>query len=87
MKTHNLLIISTAHLHPLEAKEIDKSAYISSPECSMVSTDPSMIQYYTTAFLVCMVELLQKLKENYNADYVIFDADADIIEGMKTYDW
>ena len=87
MNTKNLLIVSTAHLHPLEAKVIDKSAYVSSNECALVSTDNEMREFYANADLVCLVEFLTQLKNKHNVDYVMFDPDADCLDDFKTYNW
>lgn len=37
--------------------------------------------------LVCLVEVLTELKEKYNTDYVMFDADEPAIDEFKKYDW
>jgi hypothetical protein len=87
MKTQNLLIVSTAHLHPLEAKVINKYAYVSNQECALVSTESDMREFYAQADLVCLVEFLQQVKDKFNANYVVFDPDADCLEDFKTYDW
>ena len=85
MKMKNLLIISTAHLHPLEAKVLNQSAYVSSNDCDLVSTDNEMREFYANADLVCLVEFLTQVKKKYNADYVLFDPDADYLDDFKTY--
>lgn len=87
MKLHKLAILSTAHLHPLEAKHMNASAYIANAECAMFSTEPDMQSFYKSADLVCLSELLEQVKEKYDIQYVIFDPDADTLEELKSYDW
>jgi hypothetical protein len=38
MEQQNLVILSTAHLHPLEAAKIDEYAYVGNKECALVNT-------------------------------------------------
>ena len=85
MNMKNLLIVSTAHLHPLEAEVIDEIAYASSNECALVSTDNEMRELYANADLVCLVEFLTQVKNKHNVDYVLFDPDADCLEDFKTF--
>ena len=85
MELNRLAILSTAHLHPLEAKVINNFAYVSSPECSLLLTDNSSREFYKESDLVCLVELLEQLKDI--ADYVLFDPDANVEDGYKYYDW
>jgi hypothetical protein len=37
--------------------------------------------------LVCFVELLKVLKEQYQVDYVLFDPDEPVIDELQKYDW
>ena len=87
MKTHNLIIVSTAHLHPLEAKIINGFAYVANNECAMISTQDTMLEFYKNGDLVCLVDFLTQVKTKYNANYVLFDPDADVLENLKVYDW
>lgn len=91
MNTFNTLIVSTAHLHPLEAKVIDKVAYMYSDTCSMImitdAMDKVMLNEYKSEGLVCLVDFLQDIKKHHNVDAIIFDADADPIIGYRVYDW
>lgn len=85
MEFNKLVILSTGHLHPLEAKEVNTFAYVASPECCLFSTDIGMIQIYKEGGLVCLAELLEQLKDI--ADYVLFDPDASVWNVYKSYDW
>ena len=85
MKLNRLAIFSTAHLHPLEAKVVNKFAYVVSPECSLFSTDIEMREFYKDGGLICLSELSEQLKDI--ADYVLFEPDADVEDAYKSYDW
>jgi hypothetical protein len=87
MEFKNLAILSTAHLHPLEAKHMNKCAYLSDSECAMFSTEPEMRSFYKNAYLVCLAELLQQVKEKYDSHYVVFDPDVTVSDEFKSYDW
>lgn len=87
METHNLIILSTAHLHPLEAAKIDEFAFVANKECALVDTSPEMRDFYYQCGLVCMCDLLKLMKEKHNSDYVLFDPAANTIDELKVYDW
>jgi hypothetical protein len=88
MELSQILTLSTAHLHPLEGAKIDKVAYIASDTCSLVNTDPGMYGFYIEESMPCLVELLKLVKEQYNdVAYVLFDADAVMVDFIKSYDW
>ena len=87
METHNLIILSTAHLHPLEAAKIDEFAYVANRECALVNTSPEMRDFYYQGGLVCMCDLLKFIQEKYDAAYVLFDPDANITDELKVYNW
>jgi hypothetical protein len=85
MELNKLAILSTAHLHPLEAKHGIKNAYVANAACSLFSTDIGMREFYKDAGLVCLSELLEQLKDI--ADYVLFDPDANVDDAYKSYEW
>jgi hypothetical protein len=87
MEQHNLIILSTAHLHPLEAAKIDEFAYVGNKECALVNTAPEMRDFYYQGGLVCLCDLLKVMQEKHNADYVLFDPDANTTEELKVYHW
>lgn len=87
MEKSNLIILSTAHLHPLEAAKIDEFAYVGNKECALVNTSPEMRDFYYQGGLVCLCDLLKVMQEKYNADYVLFDPDANTTEELKVYHW
>jgi len=87
MEITKLITLSTAHLHPLEAEKIDEFAYVSNKECALVNTAPEMRDFYYQGGLVCLTELLKVLQEKYQADYVLFDPDANTTDELKVYDW
>jgi hypothetical protein len=85
MELNKLAILSTAHLHPLEAKVINSYAYVASPESALFSTNIELRDFYRDGGLVCLSELLEQLKDI--ADYVLFDPDANVWNVYKSYDW
>ena len=85
MELNKLVILSTGHLHPLEAKHGIKNAYVANSECSLFSTDIGMREFYKDGGLVCLAELLEQLKDI--ADYVLFDPDANVDDDYKSYEW
>ena len=88
MEISKILTLSTAHLHPLEAQKIDKVAYTSSATCSMVNTSPEMYDYYIKESLPCLVDFLKSVKQLYaDVTYVMFDADANVEDAFRKYDW
>jgi hypothetical protein len=88
MEISKILTLSTAHLHPLEAQKIDKVAYISNDTCSLVNTNQDMYDYYIKEGLPCLVDLLKSVNEQYDdVDYVLFDADANVEDAFRKYDW
>ena len=87
MEFHKLAIISTGHLHPLEAKHMNKAAYIANDECAMFNTEPEMRSFYKGADLVCLSELLEQAREKFGVQYVIFDPDVSVSKDFKSYDW
>jgi hypothetical protein len=88
MEISKILTLSTAHLHPLEAQKIDKVAYISNDTCSLVNTNQDLYDYYIKEGLPCLVDLLKSVNEQYDdVDYVLFDADANVEDKIRKYDW
>lgn len=87
VELENLLILSTAHLHPLEAKVIDKFAYVANKECALVITDDEMRDFYYKQGLVCLCDALKIAKEKFNVKYVLFDPDADAMGDFKYFVW
>jgi len=85
MELNKLAILSTAHLHPLEAKVINSYAYVANTESALFSTNIELREFYKEAGLVCLVELLEQLTDI--ADYVLFDPDANVDDSYKSYDW
>jgi len=88
MEISKILTLSTAHLHPLEAQKIDKVAYISNDTCSLVNTNQDMYDYYIKEGLPCLVDLLKSVNEQYDdVVYVLFDADANVEDVLRVYQW
>lgn len=87
MKTQSLLILSTAHLHPLEAQKIDEVAYVANQECALVRTQEEMREFYYGRGLVCLCNLLDKVKKDYSVEFVLFDPDADTLDELVIYSW
>ena len=88
MEISKILTLSTAHLHPLEAQKVDKVSYTHSDTCSMVNTDPEMYQFYIEEGLPCLVDVLMSVNQLYSdVAYVLFDADANVEDAFRKYDW
>jgi hypothetical protein len=88
MEISKILTLSTAHLHPLEGQKIDKVSYVSNDTCSLVNTDPEMYDFYIKEGLPCLVDLLKSVNEQYDdVDFVLFDADANVEDKIRKYDW
>jgi len=87
MELKKLVILSTAHLHPLEAKLLDKFAYLSDQFSSLYNADLQMVKIYSDEGLVMLAELIEVVKEKYDVDYVLFEPDANVSDEFKVYDW
>jgi hypothetical protein len=88
MEISKILTLSTAHLHPLEAQKIDKVSYTHSDTCSMVNTDPEMYEFYIREGLPCLVDVLKSVNQlNVDVTYVMFDADGNVEDEFRKYDW
>lgn len=87
MENRKLTILSTAHLHPLEAQQLDKIATLSNEFCALFSTVREMRKHYHDNHFPCLAELLEKVKEQTDADYVMFDPDVSVTNMFKSYDW
>ena len=83
----NLVELSTAHLHPLEAEKIKEVSYVDNDTSNLVPTMDECLKECKRLYLACLHDLLLELREKHNVDYVLFDADASVIEEFKTYDW
>jgi hypothetical protein len=47
-----------------------------------------MYDYYIEQGLPCLVDLLKSVNEQYDdVDYVLFDADANVEDVLRKYDW
>jgi hypothetical protein len=87
MELRKLAILSTAHLHPLEAKQLDKFAYVSDQFSSLYNVDLDMIEIYSDKGLVILSKLIKLVKEKYDVDYVLFEPDANVSDEFTVYDW
>ena len=88
MEISKILTLSTAHLHPLEGRKIDKVSYVHSDTCSLVNADPEMYEFYIEESMPCLVDLLKLVKEQYDdVEYVLFDPDAGVVDAFREYDW
>ena len=79
--------LSTAHLHPLEAEKMEEVSYFDSDTSHLVPTIDECLSDCKRLYMVCLHDLLVELREKYNVDYVLFDADSSVCEEFKTYDW
>ena len=87
VNSKKILTLSTAHLHPLEVNHLNDTSICFSDWCNLISVDNDVIEECKTLHLVCFVELLKVLKEQYQVDYVLFDPDEPAIEELQKYDW
>ena len=87
MNTKKIITLSTAHLHPLEAQCINSVSLIDNQFSNLISINEDVIAESKRMQLVCLVEILIELKEKYDVDYVMFDADEPIVNEFKVYDW
>ena len=90
MEFSKVLVLSTAHLHPLEAVKIDKVAYISSNTCALVNAGKGtgMLDSYLNEGMHCLVDLLRSVYDQFpDVDYVMFDPDANVEEQFREFTW
>ena len=88
MEFAKILVLSTAHLHPLEGPKIDDVAYIHSDICSLVNVEPSMDEYYTEEGFPCLVDLVRLVRTQYSdVTYIMFDPDANVEDEFRKFDW
>jgi len=88
MEISKILTLSTAHLHPLEGQKIDKVSYVSSDTCSLVNADSEMYSFYIEESMPCLVDLLKFIKLIHSdVAFVLFDADANVEDKIRKYDW
>lgn len=83
----SIIVLSTAHLHPLEAEKINEVSVLSNDCQNLIQVSKDTIQDCKKIYLVCLAEVLEiLLKEQY--DFVLFDADfGDVVDRLITYDW
>ena len=90
MEFSKVLVLSTAHLHPLEAAKIEKVAYISSDTTSLVNAGKGtgMLDSYLNEGMHCLVDLLRLVYDQFpSVDYVMFDPDANVEEQFREFTW
>ena len=88
MEFSKILILSTAHLHPLEGPKIEEIAYLDSITCSLVNANSEMEDYYIGKYFPCLVDLLRLVRAQVpDVDYVMFDADGRVEDQFRTFDW
>lgn len=86
MNTKKLLVISTCHLHPLEAGKINDVSILFDDTTNLISISFDVIDECNRKYLVCLAELLYFLKIN-QFEYVMFDSDAETDSEIKQYNW
>ncbi len=79
-----LLILSTCHLHPLEANKVNEVSTLYNDTTNLISICDDAIDECNQKYLVCLAELLDELRQ---FDYVMFDSDAEIDSNLKSYNW
>lgn len=84
MTSQKLLILSTCHLHPLEASKVNEVSSLYNDTTNLIAICDDVIDECNRKYLVCLAELLDELRQ---FDYVMFDSDAEIDSDFKSYDW
>ena len=53
-----------------------------------MNAEPEMYDYYIKENMPCLVDLLKSVNEQYDdVDYVMFDADANVEDVLRVYQW
>jgi hypothetical protein len=53
-----------------------------------VNADPEMYEFYIEENMPCLVDFLKSVNEQYDdVVYVLFDADANVEDAFRKYDW
>lgn len=86
MNTKSITTLSTVHIHPLEVERLNEDSLLRNKFTNLFPLDNDVLGECKRLNLVCLVEVLTELKEKYNADYVMFDADEPAIDEFKKYD-
>ena len=86
MTSQKLLVLSTCHLHPLEAGKVNEVSILFDDTTNLIAICDDVIDGCNHRYLVCIAELLHELKIN-SFDYVMFDPDAEIDSDFKSYNW
>lgn len=84
MISQKLLILSTCHLHPLEANKVNEVSSLYNDTTNLIAICDDVIDECNRKYLVCLAELLDELRQ---FDYVMFDSDAEIDSDLKSYNW
>lgn len=84
MNHQKLLILSTCHLHPLEANKVNEVSSLYNDTTNLIAICDDVIDECNRKYLVCLAELLHELCR---FDYVMFDSDAEIDSNLKSYNW
>jgi hypothetical protein len=85
--TKQIIQLSTAHLHPLEAKIINQVSVLSSVYGALVSVDSENVKYCKSLDLVSLAELLEYISHMNDVEYIYFDPDFEVMDCLKKYDW
>jgi hypothetical protein len=85
MNIRKTLVLSTGHITPKTAKIWDKAS-------DKNTAQPIPFGYWMpvyTHFEDCEAEVIAicKFAKKHDCDFICFDADADIINELETYDW
>jgi hypothetical protein len=83
----SIVVLSSAHLHPLEADKINEVSLLHNEFSNMIQVSKETIQDCKGFCLLCLAEVLEVLlQEQY--DFVLFDSDfGDVVDRFTTYDW
>jgi hypothetical protein len=83
----SIAILSTAHLHPLEANQISDVSTISGDSFSLVNADVEMYEFYISKNMPMLVDLIKEVVRKYGVTYVLFDPDANVSDEFRSYEW
>ncbi len=88
MEFAKILTLSTAHLHPLEGPKVGEIACLDGMTCSLVNADLAMEDFYIKSGFPCLVDLLRLVRAEFpDVDYIMFDADGNVEDQFRKFDW
>jgi hypothetical protein len=89
MEIANLLVLSTGHLHPLEANKLKELAYFYHPRKGfVVCAGAGMCKVYEENMLLCLVSLITQINEmDKGIDCILFEVDGPVGDEFPQFEW